>query len=223
MRESQFYVILFRGVNCLKDYFKTNAVPILIESVFIISCFIIPKEYFIYTNFLFYFALLIYFLIKKDISIKKWFDSLKCGKKFWKQVLYTMLGLVCAFALSTALENMFPTLNTGMIKLKTDTWFKLVVFSAATIFLPAIVEETFFRKNMIVNSSKKTLIITTLISMFLFGLEHSLSVWGIFLTMIWALPLSIAYIKTENIYVSMTAHFVANLLGNGITIIFIII
>ena len=43
------------------------------------------------------------------------------------------------------------------------------------------------------------------------------------LTMIWALPLSISYIKTKNVYVPMTAHFIGNLFGNGIDIIFTII
>ena len=43
---------------------------------------------------------------------------------------------------------------------------------------------------------------------------------GILLTMIWAVPLSIAYIKTKNIYVVMTAHFIGSLLGNGFDIIF---
>jgi membrane protease YdiL (CAAX protease family) len=38
--------------------------------------------------------------------------------------------------------------------------------------------------------------------------------------MIWAVPLSIAYIKTKNIYVVMTAHFIGNLLGNGVDVIF---
>ena len=58
------------------------------------------------------------------------------------------------------------------------------------------------------------------ISMFLYAIEHALSWWGILLTMIWAIPLSIAYIKTKNIYVVMTAHFIGSLLGNGFDVIF---
>ena len=82
-----------------------------------------------------------------------------------------------------------------------------------------MVEETFFRKNMISFKNKKVLIITTMLSMFLYALEHSVSIWGIILTMLWALPLSISYIKTKNIYVPMTAHFIGNLLGNGIDVV----
>jgi membrane protease YdiL (CAAX protease family) len=118
---------------------------------------------------------------------------------------------------------MYPTFNTGMIGLKRDTWFKLIIFTISTIILPPITEELFFRKNLISFKNKKVLIITTILSMFLYALEHSLSIFGIILTMIWALPLSISYIKTKNIYVPMTAHFIGNLLGNGIDIILTII
>ena len=66
-------------------------------------------------------------------------------------------------------------------------------------------------------------LITTILGMVLYALEHSLTIWGIFLTMIWALPLSVSYINTKNIYVPMTAHFIGNLLGNGMTVIMTII
>lgn len=59
--------------------------------------------------------------------------------------------------------------------------------------------------------------------MFLYAAEHSLEPWGILLTAIWALPLTISYIKTKNVYVPMTAHFIGNILGNGATVIMTII
>lgn len=55
----------------MRKYIKLNAIPIIIEIIFIIFCFIIPKNYFIYANFLFYLSLLIYFVIKKDFSIRE--------------------------------------------------------------------------------------------------------------------------------------------------------
>lgn len=207
----------------ISKYIKTNTIPLVIELIFIVSCFFIPKEYFIYTNFFFYFLLLIYFFIRKDFSIKEWIDNIKSGKKFWKQVIITAIFFVLGFILTVVLENMFPNYDTGTITLQRDSWLKLIIFSISTILLPAITEETFYRKNMILFSGKIILILTIVLSMFLYALEHSLKIWGIFLTMIWALPLSISYIKTKNIYVPMTAHFIGNLLGNGIDIIMIII
>lgn len=155
--------------------------------------------------------------------MKEWLDNIKSGKKFWKQVLITALLFILAFIVTIVLENAFPNYNPGTIGLKRDSWLKLIIFAISTILLPAIIEETFYRKNMISFKNKRILLITSILSMFLYALEHSLTIWGMFLTMIWALPLSVSYIKTKNIYVPMTAHFIGNILGNGIDVIMAII
>ncbi|MES5403768.1 hypothetical protein [Streptococcus infantarius] len=49
------------------------------------------SSYLIYTNALFYFLLLVYFLISKDLNLKEWFRSFKSGRKYWIQVLLTFL------------------------------------------------------------------------------------------------------------------------------------
>lgn len=207
----------------MKKYVKTNLFPIIIEVIFIISCFIVPREYYIYTNFCFYLTLAIYFWCRKDFSLKEWIHNLKSGKKFWMSVLLTAMGFMGAFVITTVLESMFSNFNTGMIGLRRNSWITLIIFAMSTILLPPIVEETFYRKNMISFENKVVLVITTLLGMLMYALEHSLAIWGILLTMLWALPLSISYIKTKNVYVPMTAHFMGNLFGNGIDIIFTII
>ena len=204
-------------------YIKANLIPLIIEILFIISYYIFPKDDFIYVNAFFYVLLFVYFLISKDLNLKEWFLSFRSGKKYWIQVLLTFLGFMLAFILTTILEGIFPRLETGTINLRRDTWLTLGVFAISTILFPAITEETFYRKNLILFDSKKTVIITTILSMFLYACEHSLAPWGIFLTMIWALPLSLSYIKTRNIYVVMTAHFLGNLLGNGVDVILTLI
>lgn len=204
-------------------YVKANLIPLIIEILFIISYYIFPKDDFVYVNAFFYVLLFVYFLISRDLNLKEWFLSFKSGKKYWIQVLLTFLGFMLAFILTTILEGIFPGLETGTINLRRDTWLTLGVFAISTILFPAITEETFYRKNLILFDSKKTVIITTILSMFLYACEHSLAPWGIFLTMIWALPLSLSYIKTRNIYVVMTAHFLGNLLGNGVDVILTLI
>lgn len=204
-------------------YVKANLIPLIIEILFIISYYIFPKDDFVYVNAFFYVLLFVYFLISKDLNLKEWFLSFRSGKKYWIQVLLTFLGFMLAFILTTILEGIFPGLETRTINLRRDTWLTLGVFAISTILFPAITEETFYRKNLILFDSKKTVIITTILSMFLYACEHSLAPWGIFLTMIWALPLSLSYIKTRNIYVVMTAHFLGNLLGNGVDVILTLI
>lgn len=207
----------------MKEYLKKNIIPFLIEAAFILSCFIVPKEYIVYTNFCFYLFLLIYFIAKKDFSAKAWLDNIKSGKQFWKNTLLTGAFFLLAFALTTVLENIFPDLDTGTIALNRDNWLRLIAFAISTMLFPAITEETSFRENMISFENKGIFTLTVVLSMFLYGLEHALTIWGIFLTMIWALPLTVSYVKTRNVYVSMTAHFIGNLLGNGISVVMSII
>lgn len=63
-----------------RDYIASNAIPIMVEAVFALLC-LIPSSYLIYTNALFYFLLLVYFLISKDLNLKEWFRSFKSGRK----------------------------------------------------------------------------------------------------------------------------------------------
>ena len=166
--------------------------------------------------------LAIYFYIRKDFSIKEWYNAIKSGKKFFIQVILTVVFISIAFYFTIILENIFPSLSNGMILLRADNWLKLILFLFSVIIFPPIVEETFFRQNLISFKNNKILIFTTFLSMFLYALEHSLRLWGIFLCMIWALPFSVSYIKTRNIYVPMTAHLICNLIINGVLIIDVI-
>lgn len=199
-------------------YIKINIFPIIAEVLFVLACLLF-QGYYIYINFLFYIILAIYFWLGKDFSIKEWIASVKGGIAFWKQVILTTLFFCLAFVFTNILENMFPNLSTEMIHLKADNWLKLILFAASTIILPPIVEEVFYRKNLISFKNGKMLILTTLFSMFAYALEHTFSIWGVFLCMIWALPLSISYIKTKNIYVTMTSHFICNFVINGIAVV----
>ncbi len=204
----------------MKRYIQKNIFPVIIELIFIISCFVVSDDCHIYTNFLFYLVLAVYFILQKEFSFSEWKKNILGGRKFWIPVIITVAGFMTAFAVTILLEGAFPGLDDGMIDLKRNTWFKLLIFALSTIILPPVVEELFYRQSVIAFSNTKIMILTTLTGMFLYAIEHALSPWGILLVMIWALPLSIAYIKTKNVYISMTAHFIVNLLGNGTDVIF---
>ena len=133
------------------------------------TCFVVSDDYHIYTNFLFYLALAVYFILQKEFSFSEWKNNILGGRKFWVPVIITAAGFMAAFAVTILLEGAFPGLDAGM---------------------------------------------------FLYAVEHALSPWGILLVMIWALPLSISYMKTKNVYIPMTAHFIVNLLGNRTDVIF---
>ncbi|MDO5063077.1 MAG: CPBP family intramembrane metalloprotease [Peptostreptococcaceae bacterium] len=201
------------------EYIKRNLFPIVVQLLFVGSCLMVEKEAFIYLNFLFYAILSVYFYRRKDFTFKEWIEAIKSGKVFWKQVMLNIIFLFGAFTLTSMFERIFPNIEKGMILLRADNWLEFILFTGSTILFPPIVEETFYRKNLISFRSKKILILTTLFSMFLYASEHALAPWGIILCMVWALPLSISYAKTKNIYVPMTAHLICNVIINGMTVV----
>ena len=113
-------------------YLRKNALPIFIEIIFVVSCFFVPQEYYIYSNLLFYLLLFADFYVKREFSFRKWVKNLKGGKTFWKQVIVTTVFFLIVFGLTTALESFFPNLDTGMIMLKRDTPARLIAFAISS-------------------------------------------------------------------------------------------
>ena len=149
-------------------YLRKNALPIFIEIIFVVSCFFVPQEYYIYSNLLFYLLLFADFYVKREFSFRKWVKNLKGGKTFWKQVIVTTVFFLIVFGLTTALESFFPNLDTGMIMLKRDTPARLIAFAISTMFLPAITEESFYRKSIISFRSKPALVLSAVFGMLLY-------------------------------------------------------
>ena len=58
-------------------YLRKNALPIFIEIIFVVSCFFVPQEYYIYSNLLFYLLLFADFYVKREFSFRKWVKNLK--------------------------------------------------------------------------------------------------------------------------------------------------
>lgn len=123
-----------------------NLFPVIIELIFIISCFVVSDDYHIYTNFLFYLALAVYFILQKEFSFSEWKNNILGGRKFWVPVIITAAGFMAAFAVTILLEGAFPGLDDGMIGLKRDTWFKLLIFALSTIILCLLWKNCFIGK-----------------------------------------------------------------------------
>ncbi|AZT91701.1 CPBP family intramembrane metalloprotease [Caldicellulosiruptor changbaiensis] len=66
------------------------------------------------------------------------------------------------------------------------------------------------------NLSRRIFILSSIISILLYAVEHSYKPLGIFTAALWGIPFTITYIKTKNIYIPMTAHLICNFVGNGI-------
>ncbi|MHB8064544.1 MAG: CPBP family intramembrane glutamic endopeptidase [Ruminiclostridium sp.] len=106
-----------------------------------------------------------------------------------------------------------------MVAFKVVDLPSLLAFALTTIFLPPIAEEAFYRKGIINFDKKDLLILTSIIGTILFASEHSLKPLGLLISSIWSVPFTISYIKTKNVYIPMTAHFICNFIMNGLTVV----
>lgn len=207
----------------MRNYFKNLTIPIILQILFTLSIIFTNERYYLYINFIFYLSIAIYFIKLGYFKLDKLKYYLRSGKSFWKPVLISSILFILAFSITDIIAIYFNIVHTGMIKLKVNSYFELLLFSFSTVILPPIAEELFYRKAMISFNSKISIFITSFLGMLLYGLEHSLSVFGIISAMIWAIPFTITYIKSKNIYITIVAHFIVNLIVNGTTIVFTLI
>lgn len=174
----------------------------------------------VYANLIFYIGLLLLVLLgQRQLFSREEILSLK-RKHTWLAIFFTVLGLALVFGLATALIALFPNVNTGWGHLKCTDAYSLTAFAISTVVLPPLAEELFFRKSLIIlNQSRNILFITVFISVILFGFEHSLSILGFIEGALIGIVLSFSYIRTKDIIIPVTAHFIVNLLANGYSVI----
>lgn len=202
-------------------YFFNLFFPIMWEILFVtLFFFIVERPYRVYVNLVFYVGLVIYFVvIKREFSFTELKKHLS-QKKFWKYVAYTILGLIIAYFISQLPGIVFPNLDYGMATMPANDPYSLTAFIISTIFLPCFGEELYFRKAMICFDSKKTLIVTSIMGICLFAIEHAIAPLGFVQAALWGIPFTLSYIKTKNIYVPMVAHFISDILINATAILY---
>ena len=172
---------------------------------------------------IFYLGLTVYFIAIGFINFKDLWNEWKKGKEFWLSVFYTLIALIVAFGIGALTSKLFPNINDGMGVFKVINIPTLLAFTVTTIVLPPIAEEAFYRKGILNFDNNISLLITAIIGTLLYASEHSLKPLGFFIAIIWSVPLTISYIKTKNIYIPITAHFICNLAFNGMTVVIIAI
>ena len=202
----------------MRQYLQKNIIPIIIEAVFIIFVFFDWPEM-TYLNFLFYLLLIFYFAIRREYSFKALKERIT-KKQFWKSVLITVLIIATGFILTTVIQNIFSDIPLGTVGMRRDTPFRLLLFAIQTIIFPPLAEEMFYRKYLIsLDGSKNATIFMVVLSSFLFAVEHAIYPFGIATYMILGLAFGIAYLLHKDIHAMMMAHFLVNLIGNGVSVV----
>lgn len=201
----------------MKRWLKANTLPILWEILYIAGTLCFP-QFALHINTAFFIGIILYF--HHDFSFKALKEQWKSGKIFWKATIYTVIGLIAGFAASMALSvSVFKGMDDGLFKMPVYGWGELLLFICSTILFPPLAEELFHRKSLINTSSTSVLVLTSIISILLYSAEHGIGWVGMIETACLAIPFTISYIRSKNVYVPMTAHFILNLFGNLPTVI----
>ncbi|MDF2884644.1 MAG: protease [Clostridiaceae bacterium] len=200
---------------------KYLIMPITWHLIYLLFSNMFSSEHRVYCDLIFYLGLAVYFIVIGFISFKNLWNEWKKGKEFWLPVLYTLLSMIAAFGIGSLISILSPNINDGMGVFKVVNVPTLIAFALTTIVLPPIAEEAFYRKGILNFDNNISLLITTVIGTLLYASEHSLKLLGFLIAIIWSVPFTISYIKTRNIYISITAHFICNLAFNGMSVIII--
>jgi uncharacterized protein len=207
----------------IKIQIKYLIIPIIWQLIYLIFSGSFDSVHRIYCDLIFYLGISVYFISIGFINLKNLWLEWKKGKEFWFPVLYTLMGTIIAFGIGSLISVLLPNINDGMGVFKVVNLPTLLAFAVTTIVLPPIAEEAFYRKGIINFNNSISLLLTTVIGTLLYASEHSLKTLGLLIATIWAMPFTISYIKTKNIYLPMTAHFICNLIFNGATVVLMVI
>jgi membrane protease YdiL (CAAX protease family) len=188
-------------------------------AIFLAASGLFDKHVRIYVSLAYFLGVAIYLFVWREWRFSDWRKSLANGRAFWTPVILTTLGMAAMFGIGAWVAGLFPNADDGLGIYAVDNWAALAAFALVTILLPPIAEETFFRKAIIAFDSKAVLAVSSIVSICLYASEHSLMPLGFLQACLWAVPLTVSYVKTRNIYVSMTAHFLCNLIMNGIEVV----
>jgi membrane protease YdiL (CAAX protease family) len=204
-----------------KIQIKYLIIPIIWQLIYLIFSGSFDKTHRVYCDLIFYLGISVYFIALGSISFKKLWNEWKKGKKFWLPVFFTLISITIAFGIGSLVSMLFPNVNDGMGTFRVVNLPTLLAFAVTTILLPPIAEEAFYRKGILNFDNNISLLLTSVVGALLYASEHSLKPLGLLIATIWAVPFTISYIKTKNIYISMTAHFICNLLFKGVTVVLI--
>lgn len=196
----------------LKEYKSNLIFPVLwlILMTTIEAIGVVPPRWCDYFFMLYFGGFFVYFVfVKRQFNVKVFLSDIKTAV-FWKYTTICIILLVMAYVIGMLPGILFPQQNIVFIQTSFvrahDTFSKIAFFFSAVVF-PGLGQELFYRKAIIRFTSKKTIIITSMIAAFLFAVNDNLDLYGIFRSSLVGLAFAFPYIKTRNINPSIFAHY----------------
>ena len=197
-------------------------IPFLWELLLVISTILLPKQT-LYLFFVFYLGILYYFYyFYKQFSFRKLHKNFGRVITFWIPVALTFGGLYLADYLKTQIiPTLFPGVRDGTVQIiYHNELLPTLMYAIMMIVLKPVAEELFFRKALIKFGSKKKVLAFTILSLLLCALSRAHGLLGIAEWMLMALPVTIAYVATRNIYISLMAHVLFEFYDNIYSVVY---
>ncbi len=179
----------------------------------------------LYLFFVFYLGLLYYFYyFYKQFSFRKLYKNLRRIVSFWIPVVLTFIGLYIANYIKVMiLPQFFVGIKDGTVQIiYRNELGPTLMYAAMMIVLKPVAEELFFRKAIIKFGSRKKVLAFTCLSLLLCALSRAHGLLGIAEWMLMALPVTIAYVATRNIYISVMAHVLFEFYDNIYSVVYTI-
>ena len=197
-------------------------IPFLWELLFILATIHFPKQT-LMLFFVFYLGILYYFyFFYKQFSFRKLYKNFGRVVTFWLPVAITFFGLFLADKIKTFLaQDVFPGVRDGTVQIiYHNELFPTLIYAIMMIIIKPVCEELFYRKALIRFGSKKQVFLFTMLSLVLCALSRAHGLLGIAEWMLMALPVTIAYVATRNIYISLMAHVLFEFYDNIYSVIY---
>ncbi len=197
-------------------------IPFVWELLFILATIHFPKQT-LMLFFVFYLGILYYFyFFYKQFSFRKLYKNFKKVVAFWIPVVLTFFGLYLADYIKTnVIPGLFPLVKDGTVQIiYHNELFPTFIYAIMMIIIKPVAEELFFRKAIIRFGSKKKVLAFTVMSLVLCALSRAHGLLGIAEWILMALPVTIAYVATRNIYISVLAHVIFEFYDNIYSVVY---
>ncbi|MBO5620645.1 MAG: CPBP family intramembrane metalloprotease, partial [Butyrivibrio sp.] len=160
----------------------------------------------------------------KQFSFRKLKKNFGRIVTFWIPVALTFAGLYIANYIKVQIiPYKFIGVRDGTVQIiYHNELFPTIIYALMMIVIKPVAEELFYRKALIKFGSKKKVIAFTLLSLLLCALSRAHGLLGIAEWMLMALPVTIAYVATRNIYISLTAHVLFEFYDNIYSVVYAI-
>ena len=180
---------------------KRLYIPFIWELILIISTIIWEKQSF-YFFFVFYVGLIVYFyFINKQFSFRELSSNFSEVKYFFQEKI--VVGMYSEYYDSIVHIPIRNELAPLLLK--------CLLF----MVIKPVAEGLFYRKAIILFDNKKKMVLLTIASLLLCSITLAHGLVGITTFILMALPVTIVYLVTKNVYVSIMAQFLFEVYNTG--------